>query len=204
MSHSHGNDKYNYHVPIIADFSSNVWFKPLPVEFYHRLSGALPKITDYPHPEAGELREALACFHQLEVGNVWVTNGSVEGIFLLAQAFPYAKSCVVYPSFSEYENACKRYQQTITFLSNLEKLSNIIVTPDLLWFGNPNNPDGKVVSLHRIEKILKEFPATIVVIDEAFGDLCPGFESAVSLIRKYNNLVILRSFTKAFASTVYA
>lgn len=199
MHQIHGNDKYNYDIPIIADFSTNVWFRSLPESFYNQLGKALFSIKDYPHPEAGELRNALAEFHELSKSNICVTNGSVEGIYLLAQVFSGVKSSLVFPCFSEYENACLRYKHKLEYFSNREQWFESRFSSDLLWFGNPNNPDGKQISVHEIEKMLAENPLTIFIIDEAFAELCVGFESSVPLLRKYKNLVVLRSFTKCFA-----
>lgn len=198
MSGGHGNDKYNFNGQILVDFSSNVWFKPLPELFYREQIKALKYIVDYPHPHAADLVEELAAFHKIHKNNIWVTNGSAEGIHLLAQAFHGKKSANIYPCFSEYENACKKYNHELSCCSNQENWQKQKFAEELVWFGNPNNPDGKTVSLSEVENLLTLNPSTIFIIDEAFSDLCAGFESAISLISKYDNLVILRSFTKSF------
>ena len=199
MESCHGNDKYNYDGKISADFSSNVWCQPMPQYFFSELQKRLFLVADYPHPHAADFAEFLADFHQLNTENVFVTNGSVEAMFLLAQAFAGKKSAIVYPCFSEYEMACARFDHQLSFFPNQQFLSADFSGFDLVWLGNPNNPDGKIFSVLEIENLLIANPSVLFIIDEAFDHLCVGFESSVQLLKKFENLVIIRSFTKAFA-----
>ncbi len=199
MQINHGNDKYNYSEDIKADFSSNIWHKPPPSWFYNKLSGVLKSTTDYPHPNAKELREQLAIHHKTNTENICITNGSVEGIFLLAQIFATKKSAIITPSFSEYETACQRYNHKINFHSNSEKWFERKITAELVWFGNPNNPDGKIISSNAIERMVVANPNTIFIIDEAFAKLTVAPISVVVLLQRYTNLIVLRSFTKTFS-----
>jgi threonine-phosphate decarboxylase len=199
MESCHGNDKYNYNGKIAADFSSNVWCRPMPPFFFSELQKMLVAIADYPHPHANDLTAFLTDFHQLEQENVFVTNGSVEGIFLLAQAFAGEKSAIIYPCFSEYDMACARFDHQLSFFPNHQFLSVNFNAQNLVWLGNPNNPDGKTFSVSEIENLLTANPSVLFIIDEAFDHLCVGFESSVQLLKRFENLVIIRSFTKAFA-----
>ena len=199
MLHGHGNDKYKFQKKIGVDFSSNVWYKQLPDYFFHRLGNILKSTLDYPNPEAADLKEEIAAFYGISVKNIWITNGSIEAMFLLAEAFSAKSSAIIYPCFSEYENACKRYKHQLSFYGNSNGWQNKQFTEKIVWAGNPNNPDGKTVSKKEVELFLKQNPQTILILDEAFAELCTGFESSVSLISKFSNLVIIRSFTKSFS-----
>lgn len=199
MENVHGNDKYNYNGQISADFSSNVWCRPMPPYFFSELQKKLVAIADYPHPQAADFVEVLADFHRFKVENVFITNGSVEAMFLLAQAFAGKKSAIFYPCFSEYEMACTRFNHQLSFFPNQPFFPTDFSGFDLVWLGNPNNPDGKTFSVSEIENLLTANPTVLFIIDEAFDHLCVGFESSVELLKRFENLVIIRSFTKAFA-----
>ena len=199
MLHGHGNDKYKYNREMVADFSSNVWYHQMPEQFYRHLRNSLGKLADYPDPDAGGLKTALAVKYGLQAGQVLVTNGSVEAIYMIAQAFTGKSSTIIYPSFSEYEDACQRYRHNFSFTENKGKWHQQEFKADLVWFGNPNNPDAKTIGIFDVEEMLKTNPQTIFVIDEVYGELCGGFVSSNALLKNYKNLIILKSFTKAFA-----
>lgn len=199
MIHGHGSDIYRYNDSIIADFSSNVWFEgPSPGLLKH-LQGQLATIDHYPDPEGSELKNQLAGLYGLSSKNFMVTNGSVEAFYLIALAYRSYKSSIVTPCFSEYEDACRIHGHNIEFINNAEGWENTGFGRELVWLGNPNNPDGKVTKLETLEELLRRNPETIFVVDEAYGDLCAGFQPATPLIPCYQNLVIVRSFTKSFA-----
>ncbi len=69
-----------------------------------------------------------------------------------------------------------------------------------IYIDNPNNPTGQVISIANIEKIVKKASEcdVAVVIDEAYGDYMSDSNSAVSLVNSYENLFVIRSFSKAF------
>jgi histidinol-phosphate aminotransferase len=81
-----------------------------------------------------------------------------------------------------------------TDIKNL--LKNLSHKTKLLYLCNPNNPTGAFYSKEEIEKILKSFPKTILLVDEAYAEFTQ--KTVVSLVKKYNNLIVSRSFSKAF------
>ncbi len=199
MLHGHGNDKYLFDSKIVADFSSNVWFKSLPETFFEHIAAELKCAKDYPNPEAADLKRELAEIFPVSMDNMWVCNGSVEGIYLLAQLFAGNKSAIVNPCFSEYEDACKGYNHQLTFYHNKTDFTSRKFKENFIWIGNPNNPDGKIIEPLEIEKLLINNPSSTFIVDEAYANLTIGFSSSVPLLLKYNNLIILQSFTKTFA-----
>lgn len=85
------------------------------------------------------------------------------------------------------------------FLWNLEKFKDSIqkINPSLVYICNPNNPTGNLISNEDIEILLVEFSNIIFLIDEAYYEFSGLTVS--DLIKKYNNLFVSRTFSKAFA-----
>ena len=199
MIHGHGNDAYKYDKVIKADFSSNVWFVGPSSELIQYLKDRVETVNRYPEPDCGSLKKKIAEFHGVKANSCLVANGSVEAFYLVALAYQSAKSVIATPCFSEYEDACSIHNHTTEFVSNSKDWEKQNFGNALVWFGNPNNPDGKVISPKVLERMLENNPEATFVVDEAYGSLCAGFQSAVPLIHRFSNLLIVRSFTKNFA-----
>lgn len=77
------------------------------------------------------------------------------------------------------------------------------IAPDMkmVYLVNPNNPTGVTWGVNEIEALLQEFPNTLFMIDEAYGEF--GSDSAAQLVSKYGNIVVGRSFSKAFGLASY-
>ena len=198
MIHGHGSDAYKYEREVIADFSSNVWYKGPPETLIDHLSARLKDIKNYPEPDSGSLKVALAELYKLDQKNILVTNGSAEAIYLLARWLPMQKSVIYSPTFAEYEDACRleghdiQHSRIADFEEiTMEKRANH-------WICNPNNPTGTVLSARTIERKLVAHPEATFIVDEAYVDLCTNDCSCLQLIQSYPNLIILKSFTKAF------
>jgi len=200
MIKGHGSDLYKYSGKIIADFSSNVWYKGMPEELILHLKYKLENIVHYPEPDAGKLAVKISNQYNLKTNKVLVTNGATEAFYLIAHLFTAKNSYIVYPSFSEYEDACKVYNHTLQYI-NINEINSKLLLPNnsILWLGNPNNPDGVITSKNIIENILKCNTTSFFIIDEAYNELCVNSESVVGLLDNYSNLIITHSLTKSFA-----
>lgn len=198
MMYGHGNELSLYDSEIIADFSSNVSFEPVSPRLIKHLVHEISCINNYPEPDARSLIYKIALHHQVPKENVLVTNGSCEAFYLLARVFNCKHSLIPIPSFSEYEDACKVNNHTISFIDN-KNLKSDFKSCDIVWLGNPNNPDGKTLSKETIEQYCQENPKVSFIIDEAYAELCIEFESSIDLSQKYENLIIIRSLTKTFS-----
>lgn len=155
----------------------------------------------YPDPESRQLRESLATYHQVELDEVFVGNGSDEILALAFMAFFQGKAPLQFPeiSYSFYPVYCDLLNITPNKIA-----LNADYTIALDHFGgadcggiifpNPNAPTGLAVTLEQLKHLLDENPNTVVLIDEAYADL--GAESAIGLIHDYPNLVITRTFSK--------
>ncbi len=199
MIHGHGNDLYKYN-NIIADFSSNIWYKGFSAGLSEYLKNNINRITHYPEPDAKKLAVKIAKLHNISEHNILVTNGATEAFYLLAQLFSNCESSIFYPAFAEYEDACKTFKHRLVF-HNIKEIEKVTFahTQSLIWIGNPNNPDGTQFKQHQIQNLCKKYPNSVFVTDEAYIELCAGAESSIEITDTCENLIIVRSFTKAFA-----
>lgn len=199
MIYGHGSDIHQYS-NIVADFSSNVWYKGIPQGLKEHLCSKIDTLIYYPEPDAGSLAEEIAQLHKLKKQNVLVCNGTTEAFYLLAQVFAQHQSYIPIPSFSEYEDACRVFGHAVFFLNNNVDFSAIqLPASSVFWLGNPNNPDGKIRKTQEIQALCEKHPDSYFVVDEAYGDLCHGFVSMIPFVGKIKNLIVVKSLTKTFA-----
>ena len=193
MLHGHGD----YRGGVIADFSTNVWYGGEPSGLKEYLFGQWERIQHYPEVVGQSLAREAASHHKIAPEQILITNGAVESIYLIAQAFSQRRSAIVIPSFSEYEDACRIHGHQLEFIPWHDLSRQSVTLPDLVWLGNPNNPTGAVFP--HMESLLQRHPHTLFIVDEAFIEFTRAIGSLSPLLEGYPNLVILRSLTKSFA-----
>lgn len=197
MLHGHGDDGYKYQKHIVADFSTNVWYGGEPGGLKEHLLARWHTVNRYPEVLGERLVSTLAIHHGLSSANFLVNNGSTESIYLIAQAFEKSKTAIVVPAFAEYEDACRMYGHNLSFV-HWEELQQLPEPkPEVLFLCNPNNPTGEIFA--ELESLISSNPQTTFVLDEAFIEFTTAIKSAIPLIKKHPNLLILRSLTKAYA-----
>lgn len=197
MLQGHGDDSYRYDQKIIADFSTNVWYGGEPVGLKEYIFDQWSAINRYPEVMAESLSELVGSHHNLNSDQILINSGTTESIYLIAQAFSYKKTTIVTPAFAEYEDACKLYQHDLTFLPWSEIQEFPALSTDLVFICNPNNPTG--AAFPQLENWIQQNPDTLFVVDEAFIDFTIQINSAIPLINRYPNLLIMHSLTKAYA-----
>ncbi len=166
----------------------------------------------YPEGASPELRKALANFHKLSPEQVLVGNGSDELIRLLCEAFVDPEDEVV---VSQY-GFIRFRQQSLLMGARVIEVPMVDWTHDLdtmgraasvrtkiLFVANPNNPTGTYNSEEEVRRLLRLVPAsTLVVLDEAYfhyaGQWSDYPKSIPGLLGEYDNLVVLRTFSKAY------
>ncbi|MCC9138218.1 pyridoxal phosphate-dependent aminotransferase [Pontibacter silvestris] len=197
MLHGHGDDSYRYKHKIIADFSTNVWYGGEPAGMKEHLFNQWHLVQKYPEVLAESLSEQVAQHYHLKPGQVLISNGTTESVYLVAQAFRGQRTTIATPAFAEYEDACRMHQHQVEFMP-WDKLNSIPrLETDLLFICNPNNPTGSVY--FPLEELIDRNPQTLFVLDEAFIEFTISIETAIPLLIRYENLLLLRSMTKAFA-----
>ena len=157
----------------------------------------------YPNANSTKLKEAIAKFYGVGVENVFVGNGSDDVLAVAFQSFFNSDKPIVYPdlTYSFYPVWCslfgikyKTYPVDDNFRINPEdykEQNGGVVIP------NPNAPTSLGEGLDFVEKILDYNDDSVVIIDEAYVDF--GGHTALSLIDKYDNLLVVRTFSKSRA-----
>ena len=153
----------------------------------------------YSDPTAKGLKEKLATLYAVEPENVFVSNGSDEVLNFAFLAF--GEKGVVFPEitygfyqvFGElYGLNCEKVPLQEDFSLNHRdycKQNKMVV------IANPNAPTGMGISLSQIEEIVASNRDSVVLIDEAYVDF--GGQTALPLIRQYDNLLVTRTFSKS-------
>jgi len=161
----------------------------------------LTKLRLYPPGDGGKLREAIAGNLGLTTENIFCGNGSDEVLALAFQAFFSEKKPVFTPdiSYGFYPVWSGMYNVGAEFVPLKEDFT--IDPADYtggkgVVIANPNAPTGIAVGLDIIEKILKQNPGGVVLVDEAYIDFS-DIPSAVELLPKYENLLVVRTFSKS-------
>jgi histidinol-phosphate aminotransferase len=165
------------------------------------------RLNWYPDVNNSLLLKKLSRYTGMPEKNIQYFNGSDSALEYITRAYLEPKSRVVivsptYDNFRVYVQSCGAtpffYLNTSPFEKDIKGLSRFLAKkkPRLVYLVNPNNPTGLLYSPAEIEMILKKFPSTLFLIDEAYSEFCNV--TCKKLIRKYLNLVITRTFTKAF------
>lgn len=159
------------------------------------------KLNLYCDPEALALREKLAEVYGVKKEKIIVTNGSDEALDFAFKAFcdkntGAAFSDITYGFYKVFAAAngvpYKEIPLKDDFSIDISDYFNIRQT---VFIANPNAPTGLCLPLCNIEKIVRENKDNVVVIDEAYIDF--GGESALGLTEKYDNLLVVRTFSKS-------
>ncbi|WP_043319223.1 histidinol-phosphate transaminase [Microbulbifer sp. HZ11] len=158
----------------------------------------------YPDPESTQLRETIAAQFDLSPEQVFVGNGSDEVLAHAFYSFFQRPEPLLYPdiTYSFYPVYCQFYGIESQKLPLRDDFS--IAVEDFaidnaggVIIPNPNAPTGRYLPLAEIEKLLQLHPERVVVIDEAYIDF--GGESAVALIDRYPNLLVIHTLSKSHA-----
>lgn len=180
------------------------------------IQDALELVHRYPDPRGAALKHALASLHGIDTASIVLGNGSHELLMLLAQVFAGPGDAVAYPRygfavFALAAQAAGALAQVAAALPSqapmphghdLEALRGVIDDRTrLVYLANPNNPTGTWLEHDALDAFLDDVPAEVlVVVDEAYAELAdaPGYRSMLPRVARRPNLVVTRTFSKAY------
>jgi len=161
-------------------------------------------VREYPLGGTERLVVALSDYIKMPSEMIGVGNGSDQIIDLLLTNFALKETAVLTsdPTFGFFEERCKLYAIPtikIPFTDNmtldLEKFLSNTKKADILYLDSPNNPTGFQFARNQLEQLINEFEG-LVIIDEAYVEFADY--SVVDLTTKKDNLLVLRTLSKAF------
>jgi len=201
-------ERLGIHPDDVLDFSVNS--NPFGASPQVRQAIQQTPLERYPDRESIALRRALSQRLNVPAEQIVVGNGTAELIQLTAQAFLQKGENILIaePTFGEYERSARLMDSNIDrwratpetgFIPHPDKIQKKLNERKyrLMFLCNPNNPTGQVFPLDDLDRLTKNFPNTLFVVDEAYLAFVPGMKSAVTLRRK--NILTLRSMTKDYA-----
>lgn len=155
----------------------------------------------YPDPTAGALVKAIADYHNVDEKQVFVGVGSDDVIAMSFLTFFNSDKPIFFPDITysfydvwadlfriKYETKALKDDFSIN-IADYKNANGGIIIP------NPNAPTSLAMGLESVEEIVKSNPDVIVIIDEAYVDF--GGQTALPLVDKYDNLLVVRTFSKS-------
>lgn len=167
-------------------------------------------LRKYPDTDNTLIRESIAKVYGLDISNVTIGVGSDQLLDLIFKSMvndEYIVSCN--PTFSMYKEYASftngrfidvDFKDNISFEFDTDKIIESIkkYNPRIVIICSPNNPTGSAISRNELEKILNVASDnnSVVLLDEAYSEFN---ETNYDFIKKYDNLIVLKTFSKAYA-----
>lgn len=208
--HNHGGEIYERTYDL--DYSVNVNCMGTPASVVEAAAKGAALSAQYPDVNCRELRKNLAAFLQVKENQIVFGNGAADVIFSAILARKPKKVLVPAPTFAEYEQAARAMDAQMVYYylkeemefrldeTFLEMLTNDV---DMVFLCNPNNPTGHLIEKELLLSILKRCVEQdiFLVVDECFNDFLnqPQAYSLLNELEHYENLLILKAFTKTYA-----
>ena len=174
------------------------------------IEGAISNLARYPDGNAFELKSALSHRYGVAADGIVIGNGSNDILELAAGAFltpgstaVYSRHAfAVYPLATQARGATGIIVPTNNYCYDLDAMADAI-RPDtrIVFIANPNNPTGTMLMSDEIVRFLGKVPQDVaIVLDEAYNEYLPPDvrTDSIALLSRYSNLIISRTFSKAF------
>jgi histidinol-phosphate aminotransferase len=158
------------------------------------------------YPEQETARREIAKYFHVAPEEMLFTNGTDEGLNLVVSTYVESRQpvLIVEPTFAMYRFYSElagarietaRYDAEMQF-PTAQVRAALRKSPRVFFLANPNNPTGTLVPPTVLRSFLLAAPRTILVVDEAYFDFCGV--TVIPWIRRHRNLVVTRTFSKAF------
>lgn len=171
---------------------------PLAIQYANAEAGKLELYSD---PTCGALTAKAAAVFGVGEENIIFSNGSDEVLNFAFMAFCDATHPAIFPdiTYGFYKVFAKLngipYEEIPLKSDFTVDVEDYVNHKGTVFIANPNAPTGLYLPLDQIEAIVRSDPNRVVVIDEAYVDF--GGESAIALTKKYDNLLVVQTFSKS-------
>lgn len=175
------------------------------------IRNSLDELALYPDGYARSMREKVAQFIGVEENQLIFGNGSDELISILCTALlsPDKNTVMASPSFSQYSHNATIQGAEIREIENINNgehnldgmLEAIDENTAIVWVCSPNNPTGTYISEDKLLRFINNVPEhVLIVMDEAYKEyvVADDYPDTLSFLDKYPNMIILRTFSKAY------
>lgn len=207
------SERYGISTEDLLDFSANINPLGVPDKLRELILSRLDSLTSYPDPDCGSLKAGISAYLDVPGENIIVGNGASEIIFLLLDVLRPGKILIPAPTFSEYAAAAGRTGASIRYhrlreendfrLDMEELLGELEKDMDVVMLCNPNNPTSALIAKEELLRLAESSKSKgiHVIIDEAFIEMTEvgNGNSMVEYCKYYDNLFVIRAFTKLFA-----
>ena len=220
LNNFHGSDIekvakfYKIDKDSIINYSGNVNPLGLSQQLQEKLAANINLVTNYPDPDYFSLKESISQYMGTDTEYVLLGNGTTE---LIAHYIDYVnpdKALIIGPTYSEYEkkiSSCDAsviyypLHETNNFEINIPEIIDLCTREiDLVVLCNPNNPTASLITANELYPLFDHLKilGQHILIDETYMDFVQDAEkiSAINLVEKYSNCIVLRSFSKFFSA----
>ncbi len=173
------------------------------------ITDAVAGVNRYADNGATDVRTAIGEWLDIDPSNITVgcgSSGILQQVFMTyvdpgdGVIFPYP-SFEIYPIFSTLFDAVDVRTPLVDHAFDLDAVAAAVTEKTkLIFLATPNNPTGTSIAMADVEQLLDRIPSdVVVVIDEAYREFNdPSFGDPVSLLHNHRNVIITRTFSKAF------
>ena len=190
---------------LLMDFNESP--EPPPPSVGRALQDYLVEGNLHVYPHYGSFCEELGQYVGVTAAQLLLTNGSDQGIDVILRSMldPGTNLVIAIPGFTMFKQTVDTIGADFIgvpypadFAFPYEKVRQAVnLNTRVIVVINPNNPTGTSAPLEQVEALLKEFPDCAVLVDEAYYEFTG--QTCLHLLNQYPNLVVLRTFSKAFA-----